>query len=95
METIAQRDVEIRNLRLDVQRVRILSHCRASLTSSQLSDEANAIRQEKASVQALLDSATAQRKILEVRSAPFQVYGYLPFRRRMKRLSARLSRNSQ
>ncbi|GHJ85790.1 hypothetical protein NliqN6_2192 [Naganishia liquefaciens] len=50
METIAQRDVEIRNLRLDVQK---------------LSDEINTIRQEKASVQAMLDSAAAQRKILE------------------------------
>lgn len=33
----------------------------------QLSDDAIAIRQEKASVQALLDAANAQRRILEVR----------------------------
>lgn len=69
METLAQRDTEIRNLRLDVQKVRVSSTTedQSDEFPHQLSDDANTIRQEKASVQALLDSATAQRKILEVR----------------------------
>ncbi|KAJ9125198.1 hypothetical protein QFC22_000152 [Naganishia vaughanmartiniae] len=50
LETIAKRESEINNLRMEIRK---------------LSDESNVIRQEKSSLQSLLASANAQRKLLE------------------------------
>ncbi|KAJ9108846.1 hypothetical protein QFC21_000166 [Naganishia friedmannii] len=50
LETIAKRESEINNLRMEIRK---------------LSDESNVVRQEKSTLQSLLDSANAQRKLLE------------------------------